>query len=182
MSILKMSLLSVAVLGSVSLTAHAADYTPDVPSEVDTASGFYVRGDAGWSFLQWSGGKDDSDFVIGGGVGYQLNDMLRTDLTVDTTGKYTVAPGSDISTTTVMGNVYLDWANDTPFTPYVGLGAGYGWVSNHPDGIALGASAGVSVNMTNNLDFDVGYRFRDISTKGPDVMEHMATVGMRFKF
>ena len=182
MNIMKLSLLSTAMLGLVALSAQAADYTPDVPSDVDTSSGLYIRGDAGWSFLEWSGGQDDSDFVVGGGIGYQWSDMLRSDLTIDTSGSYKVAPGSEISTTAVMGNVYLDWANDSAFTPYLGLGAGYGWVSNNPDGLALGASAGLAVNLTSNLDVDVGYRFRDIMSKGPDVMEHQATVGMRFKF
>ncbi len=39
---------------------------------------------------------------------------------------FVVHPGADMSTTTVLGNLYFDWANDSAFTPYVGAGIGYG--------------------------------------------------------
>ncbi len=96
--------------------------------------GFYLRGDLGWSFLEWSGGDDDSAVSLGGGVGYQFNDNMRADVTVDWAGEYDVAPGADMSTTTVLGNLYFDWANDSAFTPYVGAGLGYGWVDDTPSG------------------------------------------------
>lgn len=168
--------------------AQAADIAPDVPTEVETSQmGIYLRGDLGWSFLEWSGGSDDNNFVAGGGVGYQYNDYFRTDLTVDWSGDYQVAPGADISTTVVMGNAYLDWANDTAFTPYVGAGVGYGWVNGSgtavdDDGLAFGVATGVAVDLTNNLAVDVGYRFRDISVSGSDPQEHQVTAGIRFKF
>jgi opacity protein-like surface antigen len=183
MKAIGMAIATVSLLGLISVDSRAADILPDVPNDVETSnSGLYLRADAGWSFLEWSGGDDDSSFVLGGGVGYQLNDMLRTDLTLDVSGDYEVAPGSEISTTSVLGNLYLDWANDTPLTPYVGVGAGYGWVGNNPDGFAVGLAAGVALGVTENLDVDLGYRFRDIMANGPDVMEHQATIGMRFKF
>ncbi len=171
------------LLGGNAAASIAADVDPVVPSDVETtASGIYLRADAGWSFLEWSGGDDDSNFVVGGGIGYQFSDFLRADITADMSGAYDVAPGAEIATTTVLGNVYLDWANDTAFTPYIGVGAGYGWVDNNPDGMALGASAGVAIGVTENLALDVGYRFRDVMTSGPDVMEHQAAMGLRFKF
>ncbi len=184
MKFLKRGLLASAFVLAAGVGAQAADITPDVPSDIETtaSSGVYLRGDAGWSFLEWSGGDDDSNYVVGGGVGYQFNDFLRSDVTLDMSGDYSVAPGAEISTTTVLGNVYFDWATDTAFTPYVGLGAGYGWVENNPNGVALGVSAGVAVGVTENLDIDLGYRFRDIMSGGPDVMEHQTTLGMRFKF
>jgi opacity protein-like surface antigen len=188
MKMFKMILLVGAVALPMSAVARAADIAPDVPSEVDTSQyGVYLRGDLGWSFLQWSGGADDDAFVVGGGVGYQFNEAFRADVTADFTGDYKVAPGAEISTTTVLANGYLDWANESMFTPYVGAGVGYGWVSGSgvaadKDGLALGLAAGVAVDLTNNLAVDVGYRFRDIMTSGPDTNEHQATVGLRFKF
>ena len=188
MSFLKTLLLAGVVAVPMSVASQAADIAPDVPSDVDTSlSGLYVRGDIGWSFLEWSGGADDNAFVGGGGIGYQYNDMFRTDLTVDWAGDYEIAPGAEISTTTILGNAYLDFANDTMFTPYVGAGVGYGWVNGSgtaadKDGLALGLRAGVAVDLTNNLAVDVGYRFRDIMTSGADTMEHQATVGLRVKF
>jgi opacity protein-like surface antigen len=187
MNMFKVILLAGVVVLPLSVSARAADIAPDVPSDIATSQmGLYLRGDVGGSFLKWSGGKDDSTFVLGGGIGYQYSDMFRTDLTADFTGKYKIAPGAEISTTTLLGNAYLDFANDTMFTPYVGAGVGYGWVNGKgvkdKSGLALGAAAGVSVDLTSNLSVDVGYRFRDIMVSGKDTHEHQGTIGMRFKF
>jgi opacity protein-like surface antigen len=188
MKLFKSILLAGVVALPLTISARAADIAPDVPSEVETTQmGAYIRGDIGWSFLEWSGGADDNAFVGGGGVGYQFNDMFRADITADWAGEYEIAPGADISTTTLLGNVYLDFSNDTMFTPYVGAGVGYGWVNGSggaadKDGVALGLAAGVAVDLTNNLAIDAGYRFRDIMVSGSDTMEHQATVGLRFKF
>jgi opacity protein-like surface antigen len=188
MNMIKMILLAGVVALPLSVSARAADIAPDVPSEVETSQmGIYLRGDVGGSFLKWSGGKDDEAFVGGGGIGYQYNDMFRMDLTADYAGKYKIAPGAEISTTTLLGNAYLDFANDTMFTPYVGAGLGYGWVNGSgtaadKDGLALGAAAGIGIDLTSNLTVDVGYRFRDIMVTGKDTHEHQATVGLRVKF
>jgi opacity protein-like surface antigen len=184
----KMFLLAGVVALPLSVSARAADIAPDVPTEVETSNmGLYLRGDIGGSFLEWSGGSDDHGFVGGLGIGYQYNEMLRMDITGDFAGKYKIAPGAEISTTTLLGNAYLDFANDTMFTPYVGAGVGYGWVNGSgtaadKDGLALGLAAGVGLDLTSNLTVDVGYRFRDIMVSGPDTKEHQATVGLRFKF
>ena len=181
-SVLVVSVVALPLFG----VAHAADNNAYVPSDVATSTGFYLRGDGGASFLNWSGGKDDVTWLVGGGLGYQFNDNIRTDITGDWSGKYDIAPGAKINTTTVMGNVYYDWANDTAFTPYIGVGAGYGWINGSgvadDAGLALGATAGVSVDMTSNLALDVGYRFRDIMVSGADSQEHQAVAGLRFKF
>jgi outer membrane autotransporter protein len=149
--------------------------------------GLYLRGDIGWSFLEWSGGADDSALLLGGGVGYRYNDNFRTDLTVDWAGKYDVAPGAKLSTTTVLGNMYFDWANTSAFTPYVGAGLGYGWANGSggavdDSGLAMGLAAGVAVDLTRNVAVDAGYRFRDIMISGPDSKEHQATIGLRYSF
>jgi opacity protein-like surface antigen len=187
MNMFKMMMLATVVALPLSVSAMAADIAPDVPSDIETSNmGLYLRGDVGGSFLNWSGGSDDEAFVGGGGIGYQYNDMFRMDVTADWAGKYQIAPGAEISTTTVLGNAYIDFANDTMFTPYIGAGVGYGWVDGkgtpNKDGLAIGAAAGVAVDLTSNLAIDVGYRFRDIMVSGSDTKEHQATVGMRFKF
>jgi opacity protein-like surface antigen len=188
MNMFKMMMLATVVALPLSVSARAADIAPDVPSDIETSNmGLYIRGDVGGSFLKWSGGNDDKAFVGGAGIGYQYNDMFRMDVTADFAGKYQIAPGAEISTMTLLGNGYLDFANDTMFTPYIGAGVGYGWVNGKglaPDknGLAIGAAAGVSVDLTSNLAIDVGYRFRDIMVSGADTKEHQATVGMRFKF
>jgi opacity protein-like surface antigen len=188
MNILKSILLAGVIALPLSVAAQAADMAPDVPSDVQTSMyGVYLRADAGWSFLEWGGGADDNAHVIGGGIGYQFNDNFRADLTADWSGDYDIAPGAEISTTTVLGNAYFDWKNDSMFTPYVGGGLGYGWVdgsgtASNRDGLAYGLASGVAVDLTTNLSVDVGYRFRGINVKGANPYEHQATIGLRVKF
>jgi opacity protein-like surface antigen len=165
-------------------SAHAADAEMPLPQVEPVASdiGMYLRGDIGASLLRWGGGKDDEGMALGGGVGFKASDFFRTDLTLDYNGNYNVGGGKKISSTAVMGNAYFDWANDSLFTPYVGVGVGYNWVKNNPNGVALAAMAGVAVDLNENLAIDVGYKFRDTMAKGPDVKEHILSAGLRFKF
>lgn len=166
------------------VAAQAADIDP-VPTESE-AMGLYLRGDLGASFLQWNGGDDDTGMVFGGGIGYRYNDNMRADVTVDWAGKYSVGGGNDMSTLTALGNLYYDFANSSAFTPYVGAGAGYGWVNNTPtgdkNGFAVGLAAGVAVDLTQNIALDVGYRFRDTMVSGANPMEHQVAAGIRFSF
>jgi opacity protein-like surface antigen len=186
MKAFRYSLLAGMMMVPFAVAAQAADLAPPVEPAANEAMGLYLRGDAGMSFLNWSGGSDDSAFVAGGGIGYRYNDNFRTDLTVDWAGKYDIGAGADLSTTTVLGNLYYDWANDSAFTPYVGAGVGYGWANFDPgsnrSGLAVGLTAGVAVDLTNSLALDVGYRFRDTMIKGSDPMEHQITAGIRFSF
>lgn len=188
MKFFKLALLATAMTAGVAVAAQAAD--PSVPVE-DTptaqeyqAMGFYLRGDIGWSFLEW--GDNDDAFAVGGGVGYQFNDYLRSDLRVDWSGDYEVAPGADASLTTVLGNLYFDWQNDSMFTPYIGAGAGYGWVDadggNSDDGFAYSLMTGVSVDMSESIALDVGYRYRDLMISGENPTDHSGLAGIRFKF
>jgi opacity protein-like surface antigen len=185
MKAFKISLLAAVIFVPFAVSAQAADLAPD-EAAASEAMGLYLRGDAGMSFLQWSGGEDDNAFVAGGGIGYRYNDNMRADLTVDWTSKYNIGAGADLSTTTVLGNLYYDWANDSAFTPYVGAGVGYGWVNVDPgkdhSGLALGLAAGVAVDLTQNIALDLGYRFHDTMIKGSDPTEHLVTAGVRFSF
>lgn len=154
-----------------SSAAFAADvYQPEPqPAYVDApevavseASGWYLRGDLGYSFNKMRGAKffqggneTDADFTtasikdnfwVGGGVGYQINNYLRTDLTFDymfksdfkgsTSGECGAGPGipctsSDYSAMrayTLMANAYVDLGTYAYFTPYVGGGIGGSYV------------------------------------------------------
>lgn len=74
--------------------------TPSEPIQVTEASGWYLRGDVGYSvnklkgawFHQGGWSSDETDFTtgslrngftIGGGVGYQVSSYLRADVTLD---------------------------------------------------------------------------------------------------
>lgn len=170
------ALIGLGLLAGAAAPALAADaYSPETPI---SATGFYLRGDAGWSWLNTES-DNDSVGVVGGGVGYQFNDNLRTDLRADWAG----IGNGDTSFTTVLGNVYFDIPTQTIVTPYLGAGVGYGWADDHGDnssGVAFGAMAGIEVNLTDNLSADVGYRYRQILSE--DTYDNEALVGLRYSF
>jgi opacity protein-like surface antigen len=111
---------------------------------------------------------------------------MRADLRLDWAGDYDVAPGADLSVSSVLGNLYFDWVNNSSFTPYVGAGLGYGWTNASPgndkDGFAYGLMAGVTVDLTDNIAIDTEYRFRDVMVSGSDPYEHQIMTGLRFEF
>lgn len=153
-----------------SSAAYAADvYQPEPqPAYVDApevavaeASGWYLRGDLGYSFNKmrgakyFQGGNDNEvdfttssikdSFWVGGGVGYQVNSYLRTDLTFDymfksdfkgsTVGECSSplepCTSSDIAAMkayTLMANAYVDLGTYAYFTPYIGGGIGGSYV------------------------------------------------------
>ena len=187
MKSLKLALLATAMTTGLAVAAHAADANAPEPMptpEQYQAMGFYLRGDLGWSFLDW--GDDDSAFAVGGGVGYQFNDYLRSDVRVDWSGDYNVGDNANASMTTVLGNLYFDWKNDSIFTPYIGAGAGYGWIdADHglsDNGFAYSLMAGASVDLSESIAVDVGYRYRQLLISGEDPSDHSALAGIRFKF
>ena len=151
--------------------ANAADvYQPQPQPEpyeqapeitVQEASGWYLRGDAGYSFKKsqgvdfYQGGSSASTasfgrhdlrdaFTLGGGVGYQINSYLRTDVTLDymfnskfrgsTTGGgagvgacAVACTSSDVASLhaySLMANAYVDLGTYGYITPYIGGGIG----------------------------------------------------------
>jgi opacity protein-like surface antigen len=157
---------TVAILLSAGL-AHSADIYQPQPDPimnapevtVQEASGWYLRGDAGYSFNRLRGAEffqggneslvdfDDDDlkdsFILGAGIGYQVNNYLRTDLTFDYLGKSdfrgsttgfcggVVCTSNDRSSMraySVMANLYVDLGTYAYFTPYVGAGIGASYV------------------------------------------------------
>ncbi len=143
---------------------YAADvYQPPVeapfveqPVEVVEASGWYLRGDVGYAWNDLRGAHyfqgsnsnlvdfdradvDDS-YVLGGGVGYQINSYLRADVTLDylgesgfngsTSGGCGVAVNcvsndvASMSAWSLLANAYVDLGTYGAFTPYVGAGIG----------------------------------------------------------
>lgn len=159
------------LLGAIALlathgTVLAADlYQPSEPIpiapvqqvEVSSAGGWYLRGDAAYSynkslgawFHQGGAASDETDFTrsdlrssfsVGGGIGYQVNNYLRTDVTMDymfngdfkgsTHGSCGVAgacTSTDIASMkalSLLANAYVDIGTWGYVTPYVGAGIG----------------------------------------------------------
>lgn len=127
---------------------------------VSEASGWYLRGDAGYSFNKLRGAsffqgsnalESDFDhaslrdaFTLGGGVGYQITNHLRADVTGDYMfkskfGGSTFGGGSDfgacviactsrdvasLTAFSLLANAYVDIGTWGAITPYVGAGIG----------------------------------------------------------
>jgi opacity protein-like surface antigen len=167
---MKKSLIGMLAVLMTGTGAFAADlYQPAEPApyvdapeiEVREASGWYLRGDVGYSFNKLRGAeffqggtalgltdfrtsKLDDAFMGGVGVGYQINNYLRTDLTFDYMGKADFrgstrgscgVAGDCISTDiaslraySLMANAYVDFGTYGRITPYAGAGIGGSYV------------------------------------------------------
>lgn len=165
-------LLSALLIGmSFGSAATAADLieppiidAPEPMVQVEQAGGWYIRGDVDYGQLNTKGidydvltgsasfdtAKLKGSFSAGAGIGYQINDYFRTDLTFtshfksnftgSTSGFCPETPAgggaptftaacvsSDISSAsvyTLMANAYADLGTFSGFTPYVGAGIG----------------------------------------------------------
>jgi opacity protein-like surface antigen len=191
----KAIVVGVGLLMASAGAAAAADYRP-VPepptTEAYAASGFYLRGDAGWSWLDWSAAENNANSPIaGGGVGYQWGPMFRTDVRFDYGFDYDLGHDDNASIGTVTANGYVDVPLGFPVTPYVGAGLGWGFVTgdagDDKNGLAAALTGGVTFDVNQSVAVDVGYRFRTIATDGSlfssdSVNDHSVTGGLRFKF
>ena len=147
------TILSAAVFVASALTgtmASAADlgtpWRPVAPVIEEFGSGWYLRGDIGWTGYRnfnadyLVGGvltttavdpKFDDVFALGGGAGFKAG-WLRADITADyrfparygsATALGTMTSG-EVSTFTALANAYVDLGNWGGITPYVGGGIG----------------------------------------------------------
>jgi opacity protein-like surface antigen len=188
----KAILVGAACLAAGAGAAVAADAYSPVPApppteEAYAASGFYLRGDAGWSWLDWGAAEDNADAPIaGGGIGYQWGQMFRTDLRFDYGFGYDLGNGEEANIGTATANAYIDMPLDFVVKPYVGAGVGYGFVDAEngleEDGLAAALTGGASFDVNQAIAVDVGYRFRTIFGEDDDIQDHAVTGGLRFKF
>ncbi len=147
--------LAAAAFAGLCHVATAADLAPEITlaeaGTISAGTGPYLRADLG--FAPWTGdegaglvdgagtyrGFDEGRFShpvsYGVGVGYQVTDVLRADVTVDTFkdrfgaeggcgAGCTASYGADYRGVGVMANGYADLATVAGFTPYVGAGLG----------------------------------------------------------
>jgi opacity protein-like surface antigen len=176
------------VSAGAAVAADAYAPVPAPPAEPTyAAQGFYLRGDAGWSWLDWSAAENDANAPIaGGGVGYQWGPMFRTDLRFDYGFNYDLGNGEEASIGTATANAYVDMPIDFALKPYVGAGVGYGFVDAgsglDQDGLAAALTGGVTFDVNQGVAVDVGYRFRNIFGEDDNIQDHAVTGGLRFKF
>ncbi len=96
--------------------------------------------------LEYRYAKTDIDSVtVGGGF---ASDM-------------TSFPDVDVKAQLVMANFYFDFANDSPFTPFIGGGVGGAFVTNEAGdtdaALALQGRAGVSYDLGDGVSFSTEY-------------------------
>jgi opacity protein-like surface antigen len=167
--------------------AAAADFGAPMAPEPIGIGDFYIRGDVGWSFLEWNGGPDDSAATIGAGIGVMWNEVLRSDVRLDWSGNYEMTV-TNLDATTLLGNTYIDIPLNLsfPLTPYAGLGLGWGWLdgdgSGDGSGFTYSLMGGATFGLSEHWAIDTGYRFREIIREGADFTDHSVTAGALFKF
>ena len=164
----KLSLLGAVVFAAANshtIVAQAADLLPppaivEAPEIVQKSNtGWYLRGDISYDFTKSDGdlhvpyvttlrgGDFDDAFDVGVGIGYQVTNHFRVDLTADYvfgadyharsaadvpcsphpdgfTGSCASTEASSVDKLRVMANGYVDLGHFAGFTPYVGAGIG----------------------------------------------------------
>jgi OmpA-OmpF porin, OOP family len=145
--------------------------------------------------------KLDSDlgWGAGGAVGVRWDSGFRTELeAMRRENDFKLKPGTksgDVTSTSLMLNVIYDFGVDWGVTPYLGVGAGYGWVGYHgtayPGGPSLEGGiyqgiAGVSVPITDKLEGFADYRYFRSTRNAPGGHDeydgHEAMFGIRYTF
>ncbi len=133
-------------------------YEPERP--VEWVGGWYLRGDIGiampqnpelrtvspTSYIDYTREDAKNNAIFGVGFGYQFNNGLRTDLTLDYSSGQTIEGAGVLYTSfnnniystpetfkarreaaTLMANAYYDIGTWSGITPYVGAGVGVAW-------------------------------------------------------
>ena len=164
------------------------------------------------------------------GFGYKINDKLRSEVVYSYTDlKYkrniaseknpTIIPEykQKVNIQTGMVNLFYDVATYQKLTPYIGFGLGYAKInpnearktsktgkivyqSNKSENLSYALMGGLSINMTDRINFDIGYKFQDFgkakgyhksisstttSALDPEsfkIKTHSGTIGVRYSF
>lgn len=154
-----------ALLASTALVMSSAVYAADLDPPiiehtpeiipVEVASGWYLRGDIGYSFnrapdahwrnVNFFNESIDNSWTAGVGFGYKFNEYFRSDLTIDYLGTSDFRANTwclpacgrtrertALSAWTFLVNGYLDLGTWHSFTPYVGAGIGTSYIMTDP--------------------------------------------------
>lgn len=147
-------------------------------------------------------GRDNGRVRFEGEILYTKGDLEEAILT-DGADTYDLGDVS-VSQAAVMLNVLFDLGSSERFQPYIGGGVGYGATRfEAPDldedevgtGLAWQVKAGVTIRASDQMSWDIGYRYlrgadfdADYSEPGfeyqldSETTSHAVTVGLRFNF
>ena len=173
---------------------YASPAEQDVIRPVEIGSGWYLRGDIayvpsssakvrlkGYDWLGTERGDIKATAAYSGGVGYQFTDNIRGDVTIGYRKMKLSGEPVDAGIWEAMANAYYDIGNFSGVTPYIGAGLGMANVdykigykdsltgSNLVDGrdttrLQWALMAGAAIDVTENIKFDLGYRYARISS------------------
>jgi opacity protein-like surface antigen len=173
-----------------------------------STAGVYVGAKAGASFMDFSDGNwqssqngdqtaqydrsgDDTVFVFGAALGYEFDLPLRVELEYmyRTNFEHDKKPttnglfdsDTDLTTHTLMANLFYDFRNSSPFTPFVmgGIGVAVHQTDNHVTSLtsyvddyegsdvtrtefAWNVGTGMAYDLTDNLTLDMLARYVDM--------------------
>lgn len=173
-----------------------------IPAVQAADNNVYIAGQAGLNMPAGDDGEFDNDAVFSAAAGYHLNPNVRiegelshrkndgedTSLGVLITGETKV--------TAALVNAYYDFKNTSRFTPYIGAGIGAahgkieltgpgGSADEDDNAFAWQGIAGVTYNLTNNVDLTTDYRYFDTANFdeiGADYSAHEIRAGVRYSF
>jgi opacity protein-like surface antigen len=163
------------------------------------------------------------------GFGYKINDKFRTEIAYNyvdfrykrnatNLGVVLSEYKQKVNIQTGMINLFYDVVTYQKLTPYLGVGVGYAQInpkdgtisnkngkfvyqSNKSENLTYALMGGVSIAITDRINFDIGYKFQDFGkVKGFDkyirtsgqvnptepqkysIRAHIATIGVRYNF
>lgn len=178
------------VLG-VNLYVNAADYGVYVEPKlaIDVMTSDYTE----------SHGRNNAQLnntTFGGGlaVGYdffqrtsvpvrvELEYMLRSDANFDFNGENVRVATPQ----TLFANAYVDFQNQTIFTPYFGGGVGTSFLKSDMN-FAWNVGAGCAIDLVDDWKATLGYRYvdfghYDVSNTEGDLKAHEVQLGLRYTF
>ena len=174
---MKKILLLAGVASLVAANASATEYNPYVAARVARVE---VKNDIKSSVFKDKINDDQYGYRIAGGVMVPLCGGLAQSVRAEveygllnkTHNHNNVKAlqtniGLQTQLQTVLANVYYDLDTGTAVTPYLGVGVGYArieekaWEKTTEDNLAWNIGVGVSVNVTYNMDVEIGYRYTD---------------------
>lgn len=153
---------------------------------VQASEGWYLNGTAGATLLSdskisLSGGTTlDANFDLGynlrGALGYSF-EMYRLEVEIGWWANgfnriqgVSTDPGGDMTSLSLLFNSYFDFSNESPWTPYIGLGIGLasvaveglnisGFQDDSSAVFAYQFSAGIGFDISENVVLDLSYRY-----------------------
>ena len=162
-------------------------YGEDTGAELSFDTGYGVTGALGYAFPRDVSYGYRTEIELG----YRENDTDK----VSAKGFVSESIDGDVSTISVMANVFLEFMPEGTFSPFVGAGIGFANVEgDFDDGgseddtvLAYQGIAGVAFPLSQNLKIDVQYRYFGTDDPEFDDLEaeygtHNAMLGLRYGF